>query len=290
MGSISGEDVVGLLTINTVWLGIFIPARIPGEGFVTAQQDVLLRFSANWANALEGIVHSIGGRVQCWPEAVATDMGRPAGLQNSVVLLEPLNEFALSPVMSALDSFFEVGSVARTGTIYLFSVWPVPDLAAYGWVAVEQMPLLERMPGGDATASLPDLRISEGRSVNDLHHFEQVMIKGFPVPELEGRPAGGVFGTSLLADEQFRFWLGWQDEQPVSASAAYVAHGLVDLIFLATLPQARGRGFGSALARAVTLADHQPAMVIASRDGLPLYTRMGYRHLCDMPLWIRERP
>jgi GNAT superfamily N-acetyltransferase len=255
------------------------------------QAGLLARFSLNWAEALAGVVRSTGGRILRRAAMAATDVGRPAGLLYSVVLLEPLQAVTAATLLAALDTFFAFGPASKSGTVYLFTTWPVPDLTPCGWVLVEQMPLMLRLPGADTTPKPPDLRISEVQCARDLHHFEQVMIRGFPVPELVGLPAGSAFGTSLLENERYRFWLGWHDEQLVCASAAYVAHGLVDLVFLATLPRARGRGFGSALARIATLADPDlPAMLIASQEGQHLYTRMGYRHVCDMPLWIRERP
>lgn len=252
--------------------------------------DLLASFSRNWAGALVSTVQSRGGRVLCERGVVATDAGRPAGLLNSVVLLEPLAQSAVPALVATLEAFFAIGEAAPAATVYLFTVWPVPDLAPFGWACVEQMPLMLRPPGGSAPPTPPDLRIAEGQSVDDLHCFEQVMITGFPVPELQELPAGSAFGAPILDDERFRFWLGWHAGRPVTAAGAYVAHGLVNLAFLATLPQARGRGFGSALAWAATLAAPDlPAMVIASEDGQRLYARLGYQHVCDMPLWVRAR-
>lgn len=252
---------------------------------------LLAPFSRNWAGALEGAARAIGGRVLRRADVVATDVGRPAGQLNSAVLLEPLHEAAAAPLMASLDAFYGFGAALTHGTVYLFSAWPVPDLSAFGWACVEQMPLMARVPGGDAAPTPPALRISEVRGVADLHRFEQVMIRGFPVPELEGLPAGSVFEPSILEDARFRCWLGWHGEQPVAGAAAFVAHGLVNPTYLAVLPHARGRGFGSALAWTATLVNPElPAMVIASQEGQPLYARMGYRDVCAMPLWCRERP
>lgn len=255
------------------------------------RDDLLVLFSLNWADSLAGTMRSIGGRVLRLPDVVATDVGRPTGLQNSVVLTAPLQESAPPSLMSTLDAFFAFDSATQAGSVFMFTVWPVPGLMAYGWVCVEQTPLMVRRPEGAAPPTPPELRIAEVRSVADLHHFEQVMVDGFPVPELKGLPGGSVFGPSILQDQRFRFWLGWRDDRPVAASAAYIAYGLVHLIYLATLRQARGRGFGSALAWTVTLANPVlPAILISSHDGQTLYARMGYQHFRDMPLWVRERP
>lgn len=258
---------------------------------MSRQSRLLAPFSENWAEVVEGTANSIGGRVSRSNNCVATDVGRPAGLQNCVVLLEPLHLAAVASLMTTLESFFAFGTANEAGTVYLFSVWPVPDLAGYGWEYVGPMPLMMRPSAGAAPASPSALQIVPVRSVTDLQHFEHVIIAGFPLPELLELPPGSAFGSALLHDPRYRFWVGFDNGLPVAASAAYIAHGLVDLIFLATLPQARGRGFGSALAWTATLTDPAlPAMLMASEDGQSLYTRIGYQHLCEMPLWKRDRP
>lgn len=255
------------------------------------QDDLLVRFSLNWAEAIEGTVKSIDGGVLRRPEFFASDVGRAAGLQNSVVLLRPFDAAAIGSLMTELDNFFAFDSATQAGTVYLFSAWPVADLAGYGWEYVEQMPLMLRPPTSAAPSLPSSLQIVNAHSVAELNDFEHVMIAGFPLPELCGLPPGSAFGPDLLQDSRFHFWFGWDNGQPVTGSAIYIAHGLVNLIFLATVPQARDRGFGSAMAWAATLADPQlPAMLIASHDGYSLYTKIGYQHLCDMPLWKRDRP
>ena len=234
---------------------------------------------------------SVGGRVTEGSGFVATDLGRPAGLQNSVVLLTPLQSGNVASLMASLDAFFGFGTAADAGAVYLFSPWPVPDISGYSWEYVEAMPLMMRSPSIAAHAMPTNLQVIEVQTGTDLRHFEQVMIEGFPVPELKGLPAGSAFGPALLRDSNFRFFVGWHDGLPVTASATYVAQGMVHLIFLATIPGKRGNGFGSAVAWEATLANSVlPAMLMASEDGLRVYPKLGYRQLCEMPLWKHERP
>jgi hypothetical protein len=119
---------------------------------VNDHNDLLVPFSLNWADSLQGVVHSnsIGGRVLRRADVVATDVGRPAGLMNSVVLLEPLQEASAPLQMALLDAFFAFDSGTKAGSVFMFTVWPVPDLTAYGWNCVEQMPLMVRIPLGTA--------------------------------------------------------------------------------------------------------------------------------------------
>jgi len=58
---------------------------------------------------------------------------------------------------------------------------------------------------------------------------------------------------------------------------------------VATLPEARGRGYGEAVSWAATLCRPElPATLQASSMGRPVYERMGYRSVADFTLWVRS--
>jgi hypothetical protein len=58
--------------------------------------------------------------------------------------------------------------------------------------------------------------------------------------------------------------------------------------FVAVLPDARGKGAGAAVTAAATTAfDGQPAALIASDDGQPVYERLGYLRLERWTVWLR---
>jgi len=58
--------------------------------------------------------------------------------------------------------------------------------------------------------------------------------------------------------------------------------------YVAALPAARGRGAGSAVTWAATLADPDlPAVLVASDDGRPVYESMGYVALERWTAWLR---
>ena len=128
-----------------------------------------------------------------------------------------------------------------------------------------------------------------------LRRFEQVAIEGYPLPELQDLPAGSLFDERALADPRLRLWLGWVGDgpqrQPVSAAAAFVDHGVVDVTLVATLPEFRGRGIGQALTSRATLADPAlPALLLASDAGRPIYERMGYLPVLRFTCWRLDRP
>ncbi|MGZ4736842.1 MAG: GNAT family N-acetyltransferase, partial [Acidimicrobiia bacterium] len=60
----------------------------------------------------------------------------------------------------------------------------------------------------------------------------------------------------------------------------------VDVEWVATHEDVRGRGFGAAVTWAATLAaPDTPAVLIASDPGQPVYERMGYVRLMRLTMW-----
>jgi predicted GNAT family acetyltransferase len=83
-----------------------------------------------------------------------------------------------------------------------------------------------------------------------------------------------------------RFWVGYLDDRPVACAGAHVTEVCVDVEYVATHADVRGRGFGAAVTWAATLADPaKPAVLIASDPGQPVYERMGYLRLMRLTMW-----
>jgi predicted GNAT family acetyltransferase len=115
-------------------------------------------------------------------------------------------------------------------------------------------------------------------------------VRGF-APEVEGQDPGEAFNAGMLTDRRWRLWVGWEGDRPVSAAATFVAAGINDVTLVATVPEARHRGYGAALTWCATLADATlPSLLIATPEGQPLYERMGYLSLFRFTLWSRDRP
>jgi predicted GNAT family acetyltransferase len=75
----------------------------------------------------------------------------------------------------------------------------------------------------------------------------------------------------------------------VSVAAAHVGEAVVNVEWVATLPDARGKGYGAAVTWAATLARPSlPAVLISSDDGRTVYERMGYLPIVRFTLWFRQ--
>jgi hypothetical protein len=251
--------------------------------------SLLRRFLVNWTAALEAQGLPLGGRSLRRDDLAAVDVGRPTVGANVATLLAPLFPEDVDSVGHALDAFYGFATATTSGTVFLFSPWPTPDLRPHGWTLVEHPPLMLRPPGGVAPPP-PGLRIEEVRDETGLRAFEDALIRGFAMPELAGHGPGAAFSAASLTDERQRLWVGWAADRPVSAAAAFVAAGIINVTLVATVPEARRRGYGAALTWRATLADPTlPALLLATAEGRPVYEHLGYMALFRFTLWSRDR-
>jgi hypothetical protein len=214
----------------------------------TPVEDSLLRaFLVNWTLSIEAQGKPFSARTLRRDDLAAVDVGHPVAGGNVATLLAPLFAEDVSEVVAALNDFYDFASGERSGAMYLFCPWPSPDLRPSGWTLVDYQPLMLRPAGGEAPASPTGLRIEEVHDEEGLRSFERVIIEGFPISELAGQGPGAAFKVEMLADERQRLWVGWEGERPVSAASAFVTAGVNNVTFVATVPEARGRGYGAAL-------------------------------------------
>jgi hypothetical protein len=257
----------------------------------TPVADTLLRrFLFNWAGCVEVLAASLGGQTLRRDDLWLADVGRPAGFANVATLLRPLTEASLDETLSSLEDFYGFGRGGKTGEATLFSAWPTPDLRPYGWCLMGHPPLHLLPAGAASPPSPPALRIEPVTDIAALRAFETAAVVGFPLPELQPYGAQAMIGDGALEDRRLRSWVGWLDGRAVSIGAAFVEHGINHVSLIATVPDARRRGYGEALTWRAALAEPElPAMLLSSDAGRPLYDRMGFLPLFRFTLWSRER-
>jgi hypothetical protein len=264
----------------------------PGVAPDASATDALVRrFVSNWTASIEAQGQPLGGRMLRRDAFAAVDVGRPAFGGNVATLLAPLTPAHVADVMATLDDFYRFSAGANSGTVTIFSPWPTPDLQPHGWSFLEEPPLMLRPPGGALPPTPPGLLIEPVHDAAGMRAFEIAIVRGFSAPELEAQGAGAVFSPGMLDDARCRFWVGYEGDWPVSAAATFVADGINNVTMVATVPDARRRGYGAAVTWNATLADPAlPAMLIATEDGRPVYERMGYSTVSHFTLWSRDRP
>jgi GNAT superfamily N-acetyltransferase len=265
--------------------------RAGWEPDTPAEDSLLRRFLVNWTASLEATGLPLGGRGLRRDDLAAVDLGRPADFNNVATLLAPLFPADVDEVLAALDDFYRFSTGLITGTVYIFSPWPTPDLRPFGWTLLGHPPLMLRPAGGEAPPLPPGLRIEEVRDEASRRAFEVVIKRGFASASAEAPEPDVAFNADILTDDRERRWVGWEEERPVSAAATFVAAGINDVTLVATVPEARRRGYGAALTWRATLADPTlPSLLLSSDEGRPVYEHIGYTSLFRFTLWSRDRP
>lgn len=258
---------------------------------MTLDTHTLDAFLANWATASGAWAAGLGGRVLRRDDAVAVYAGRPAFVANAVTPLEPIMEENADGLMLAIEEHYRFASGQRTGRVLIFSAWPTPDLAPYGWSMLGEAPLMLRPAGGAIPEKRGDVRIEAVRDEVTLRDAESVTVRGFGLRDPEVLEPGGLFGPALLDDDGMRMWVGYEGNTPVTTAAAYVSEGITNIINVATIPEARGRGHASAVTWRATHAEPTlPTLLIASDQGQRVYERMGYTTVRRFQLWSRTSP
>src|SRR5215208_1451387 len=256
-----------------------------------ADDTYLRRFLLNWVGMCAAAAHSLGGESRDLTAAQLADSGRPVVFFNCATLTQPLSAETAPAALDEIDAFFAFADSSAQGEVLLVSAWPTGDLRPLGWSLMGHPPLF-LLPAGSVARTAPaERRIEEVRDLEALHAWERVVIEGYPVDTLAGSPPGSLFSESWLDEPRSRLWVGWVGDRPVSASSSWTEYGINDVTLVATIPDARGRGYGEALTWCAALADSSlPAMLISSDIARPVYERMGFLPLQRITLWYRSRP
>lgn len=256
------------------------------ETTLPPEDTELRRFVLAWAEYLAGPVQALGGRVVRTPDALTTDLGRPASYWTSAVLLRPPAPDRWDVVLDGVErTLFRDG----TGQVHLWSAWPTPDLTARGWELEGHPPLLFRPPGGPLPPEGTDLTVREVADEEELGTWERVVVHGYPMPDLRPWRPGALF-TDAVRSSGLRLWTGYADGEAVAAAGSYVALGLHVLAIGVVLPHARARGYWRTLLRTRLAAyPDLPSASLFSDMSRPGAQRHGFWPISRFTLWTRER-
>lgn len=262
-----------------------------GHESTTPLGDTLVRrWLVNLETSLASQVGAMGGRSIATESFSATDLGRPAVTYNWATLRRPLVGLDLAGALGEIETFFRIGEPDVSGTAFLYSAWPTPDLRPFGWSLAGHPPLMLLPAGRPAPPSPPELRVEEIHDSTGVAAAIRVLIPGFGLSEAEAATITRLMDDRLLSDRRMRFWVGWKEGEPVCTAGAYVEAGITQVLAVATIPEERGKGYGAAATWAASLADPAlPAMLFPSDLGRPVYERMGYLSLLRATLWYRPR-
>jgi GNAT superfamily N-acetyltransferase len=249
------------------------------EPDVPVDDTMLRQFVFNSADRNQHLAEQTGGTWRQWEDVCLADLQSPAAFGNQAILLCPLTDRTAGDVVARLRDGF-------AGTHVIFSAWPTPDLRPYGYALVGHPPFMVRPQGGAAPVRPPGLAVEEVANAAAMERYEKVFVEGYPVPELQPYSPGRLFGERLLGGIA-RVWVGSVDGRPVAAAMAINSRGLIAVENVATLPDARGHGYGGAVtATAALSAPDLPSALIASDDGRNVYERLGFLPISRFTLWV----
>lgn len=162
------------------------------------------------------------------------------------------------------------------------------ELAGAGMVRGE-IPGMHAALDAPMTPALPDdVELVEVPTHVQPQPFIDTMIAGF------GMPTELVEEFTLLlagfSDGQLVNVIATVDGLAAATGSAWLDGTTVGLYNIATLNERRGRGLGYALtARLMDLARERgctDAVLHASEQGRPVYERLGFTHVCDVPQYV----
>lgn len=212
-----------------------------------------------------------------WAGGYAADSG---AFSNQIVLKRPVGDPG--------RSLGQVAAFYPTDVPYLLiSPWPTSDLSIYGLGLVGHPPLMLRPTATRTEPPQTGLDLRWVETADDLAAAEQVMVEGFPMPELQPFKPGRFLAPALL-DGPMRVVVAWDGDTPLATATALCAYGVTLVENVAVLQGARGRGAGAAVTWAATVTEPGlPAVLIASDAGQPIYERLGYLRLERWTIWLR---
>lgn len=175
----------------------------------------------------------------------------------------------------------------------LLCPFPAPAAVLAGYSLIGHPPLMVR-PADTSSPSSPsasnaDITVRRVDTPEELVDAERVMVEGYPIPELQPFQPGSVYDDAFL-DDNTAVFVAYDDGGPLGTAAAHSAAGMTLVENVAALGAARGRGVGAAVTAAATVAfgSGQPAVLIASDDGQPVYQRLGYLRVERWTAWLRS--
>lgn len=249
------------------------------EPDLPVEDSILRRFLFANADRNAFVAERSGGRSARWDDLAVADPASPVIFDNAGVLLVP-------PVYTDLDDavrrFLDFYPPERHAV--LISGWPTPDLSGHGLELMGHPPLMLRVPGGEAPPLPEGLTIERVTDARTLTDWVQTLVEAYPMPGGENT----VLADPSILDGPLRLFVGYVDGRPVATSGARIGHGITDVEWVSARPEVRRRGIGAAITWAATLAEpSNPAVLIATDDGQPVYEAMGYLRLMRLTVWHR---
>lgn len=138
------------------------------------------------------------------------------------------------------------------------------------------------------SAPLPgDCTIEEVRGAPQLAEWRRTFTDGYRLPTAIGEPLlSALSALTTSPGTPLRHYLGLLDGAPVATATLVLAGGAAGIYWVATVPEARGRGIGAAMTLAALRAGRTRGEAVgvlqSTQIGHSVYRRLGF---VDCPTW-----
>jgi ribosomal protein S18 acetylase RimI-like enzyme len=224
------------------------------------------------------------------PGLVVVDI--PAQRATRVILRQPLT--AGTGQISAL-----MGRPAERGRVVVEDSFDSLALPAGDGVTVDRYPLMIRPPaaieplpgrdpGGAGAGNAARVHVVQAADGQTLAQAERVIVDGFPRRALQPFRPGRMLPPLVLTIPGWQTWLAYHDGEPAAACCTFDDGAALGINWLAALPQHRSHGLGRAvLCAALGLFAQRPAVLVATKAGVSLYSSLGFRTVTEAA-WYRS--
>jgi GNAT superfamily N-acetyltransferase len=214
------------------------------------------------------------------------DAGSPVPFFNRAMLEQPIDD--LERVLHELRSFY-CSSGGETPFL-LDSTWPTPDLRRHGFALMGHPPMMRRPARAPLPSAPPELHIVPVSDDRTAHDYEYTLVYGYPAVQMQPVQHVSILTPAARTAPGWHHFVGYVDDRPVTAGSAYVDDRLVRVDNIATLEDARGRGYGAAITAAAVAVDPlKPATLVASDLGRPVYEHLGFVAMLRVTYWLGTR-
>jgi GNAT superfamily N-acetyltransferase len=154
---------------------------------------------------------------------------------------------------------------------------------AHGLLDEGWFPGLVLDPISPQTPAVPqDVKVHRVGTLEELQEFERTASRAY------GVESGPVFG-GWLNYPGFSFHLARYRGDPVATATLVASHGVAGVVYVGTVPEARGRGFGQAAVWAAIEEGRSQGYSVcalwATPMGRRMYERMGFRPITQYRIW-----
>jgi GNAT superfamily N-acetyltransferase len=170
-------------------------------------------------------------------------------------------------------------------------------LEAFGFTGEEVIGMAADLRSLPREISLPrGLVIERVGDVETMKKWCRVLCVGFEMPDFVGEAFLDFFRSIGFASQStVRHYIGCLNDEPVSASSMFLGAGVAGIYCVATVPEVRKRGVGSAATlmplHEARILGYQIGILHSTRMGVNVYHGLGFREYCKILqyVWLNQQ-